>query len=149
MWHRSNYDWILFLTSPMAFTGVPTHDFVFTRQTLKLLDHGCSLYCLWPGITWVAYIDYKQLTLFLIKGKNVVSRDQQRRLVEAENVKTWVAVTQPYSIIWSTCYTLKPSNVLRRELGWHLRRVSPDEVKLSVEWSSTGNKEGTGNDVYI
>jgi len=36
MRHRSNYDWMLFLTSPMAFVGVRTHDFVFTRQLLNL-----------------------------------------------------------------------------------------------------------------
>jgi len=30
MRHRSNYDWMLFLTSTMAFVGVGTHDFVFT-----------------------------------------------------------------------------------------------------------------------
>jgi len=40
MRYRSNYDWMLFLTSPMAFVGVRAHDFVFTKQTL---DHGCSL----------------------------------------------------------------------------------------------------------
>jgi len=34
IWHRNNYDWMLFLTSPMAFTGDKTHDFVFTKQTL-------------------------------------------------------------------------------------------------------------------
>jgi len=28
MGHRSNYDWRLFVTSPMAFTGVRTHDSV-------------------------------------------------------------------------------------------------------------------------
>jgi len=32
MRHRSNYDWMLFLTSPMAFVKVQTHDFVLTRQ---------------------------------------------------------------------------------------------------------------------
>jgi len=31
MRHRSNYDWMLFLTSPMAVTGVQTHEFVFTK----------------------------------------------------------------------------------------------------------------------
>jgi len=31
MWHRRNYGWMLFLTSPMAFTGVWTHDFVFIK----------------------------------------------------------------------------------------------------------------------
>jgi len=40
MRHRSNYDRMLFLTSPMAFVRARTHDLVFTRQPL---DHGCSL----------------------------------------------------------------------------------------------------------
>jgi len=34
MRYRSNYDWMVFLTSPMAFTGVQTHDFVLTKQVL-------------------------------------------------------------------------------------------------------------------
>jgi len=32
MRHRSNYDWMPFLTSPMAFVRAQTHDFVLTRQ---------------------------------------------------------------------------------------------------------------------
>jgi len=32
MRHRSNYVWMLFLTSPMVLVGAQTHDFVFTRQ---------------------------------------------------------------------------------------------------------------------
>jgi len=32
MRHRSNYDWILFLISPMDFIRVRTHDLVFTTQ---------------------------------------------------------------------------------------------------------------------
>jgi len=39
MWHRSNYDWMLFLTSPIAFIGVSTHELVFTNP----LNHCCSL----------------------------------------------------------------------------------------------------------
>jgi len=35
MRHRSNYDWMLFLTSPIAFVRVLTHDFVFTNRTLN------------------------------------------------------------------------------------------------------------------
>jgi len=31
MWHMSNYDWMLFLTSPMAFPVVGTHYLVFTE----------------------------------------------------------------------------------------------------------------------
>jgi len=34
MRYMSNYDWIRFLTSPMAFFWVRTHDLVFTKQTL-------------------------------------------------------------------------------------------------------------------
>jgi len=33
MRHKSNYDWMLFLTSPMAFVEIRTHDFVLTRQS--------------------------------------------------------------------------------------------------------------------
>jgi len=33
MRHRSNYDWMLFLTSPMAFFRARTHDLVLTRKT--------------------------------------------------------------------------------------------------------------------
>jgi len=33
MEHRCNYDWMLFLISPMVFTGVRTHDFVLTKPT--------------------------------------------------------------------------------------------------------------------
>jgi len=32
MGHRSNYDWMLFLTSPIAFVWAQTHDLVLTRQ---------------------------------------------------------------------------------------------------------------------
>jgi len=39
MRHRSNYDWVPFLTSLMTFTGDRTHDYVFTRQTLYSLDN--------------------------------------------------------------------------------------------------------------
>jgi len=35
MRHKSNYDWMLFLTSPMAFVWARTHDFVF--NILKLI----------------------------------------------------------------------------------------------------------------
>jgi len=31
MWRRSNHDWMLFLTSPMAFAEVRTHDFMLTN----------------------------------------------------------------------------------------------------------------------
>jgi len=31
MWRRSKYDWMLFLTSPIAVTGVQTHKFPFTK----------------------------------------------------------------------------------------------------------------------
>jgi len=34
MGHRNNFDGMLFLTSPMAFTGDQTHDFVLTRHAL-------------------------------------------------------------------------------------------------------------------
>jgi len=44
MRHRSNYNRMLFLTLPMAFVGVQTHDFVFTKLRLKPLDHSCFLY---------------------------------------------------------------------------------------------------------
>jgi len=50
MRHRSNYDWMLFLTSPMTFVRTETHDLILTRQTLKpLIDHGCSIeiYLIW------------------------------------------------------------------------------------------------------
>jgi len=42
--HRSNYDWMLFLTSLMAFTGVRTHDSEFTKRTLQLLEHSYTPY---------------------------------------------------------------------------------------------------------
>jgi len=38
MWHMSNYDWMLFLTSPMAFTGDQTHDFVYTKPCVLTLS---------------------------------------------------------------------------------------------------------------
>jgi len=41
MGYRRNYDWMLFLTSPVVFVGgrgVQTHDFVFTKPTLYILD---------------------------------------------------------------------------------------------------------------
>jgi len=43
MRHRSNYDWMFFLTSPMAFTGNQTYDFGFTKPLLLLLHHSYSL----------------------------------------------------------------------------------------------------------
>jgi len=33
MWHRNNYDWMLFLTLPMAFNGDRNHDPRFTKLT--------------------------------------------------------------------------------------------------------------------
>jgi len=45
MWDRRNYDWIMFsLTSPMVFTGVQTHNFVFTKPTLYALDNSSFQY---------------------------------------------------------------------------------------------------------
>jgi len=35
MWHRSNHDWMLFLISPMAFTGLRTHDLFTKPNPLK------------------------------------------------------------------------------------------------------------------
>jgi len=34
MWRKSNYDWMLSLTSTIAFTRDQTHDFVFTKPML-------------------------------------------------------------------------------------------------------------------
>jgi len=42
--HRSNYDWMLFLTSLTAFVWVQTHDLMLTRQTLSPIDHGSFFY---------------------------------------------------------------------------------------------------------
>jgi len=53
MRHRNNYDWMLFLTSPMAFVGARTHNFVFTKRTLQLLNHG---HCM---IMIVMYYNYQ------------------------------------------------------------------------------------------
>jgi len=47
MGHQSNYDQMLFLTSPMALTGVETHDFVFAKPTNTLtldLYYGHTVY---------------------------------------------------------------------------------------------------------
>jgi len=38
MGHRGNYDWMLFLTSLMAFVKVRTHDFVFIKLNLLTTD---------------------------------------------------------------------------------------------------------------
>jgi len=40
---ESNYDWMLFLTSPVVFTGVQTTNLVFTTSLFQWEDHGCSL----------------------------------------------------------------------------------------------------------
>jgi len=50
MWHKSNYDWMLFLILPTGCFWAQTHNFVFTRQTLQSVDHKCSLFtrtCVW------------------------------------------------------------------------------------------------------
>jgi len=35
---QEQYDWMLFLTSPIAFVLAGTHDFLFTRQMLYSVD---------------------------------------------------------------------------------------------------------------
>jgi len=34
MWNRTSYDYMLFLTLPMAFTGDKTHDLMFAKPAL-------------------------------------------------------------------------------------------------------------------
>jgi len=43
MRHKSNYDWMLFLTSPMTFVGFKPTTSCSQSNRFNLLDHGCSL----------------------------------------------------------------------------------------------------------
>jgi len=84
MRHRNNYDWMIFLAPPLAFTGVRTHEFWFNViHRFDIYNIVCERIHLFPKIItfWSRLIARSQITEILTSpaGNFIKHSDWLRR----------------------------------------------------------------------